>query len=545
VVTGTLALVLLTLLARVATDWQALSSIDTAVKIIQAEELRRSSFRSMAISYPAESIDPGGHYLPLTAPFVFLSAGQWQSIFSSCYAMLIAPVLPFGLGWLTAISLVAVAASTAALQCLPGIRWPAPWMALVGTPLWIYATYPSEVPIALACGLASLAAALRLGGRRADWAAGLLLGVATLLRDEMLLLGPGVLYARWLAGAGWRDLGRLAAAVALPILAMALVDQWWFERPMLAHLRHAVPGLDAVLPRARARLPHLAVMPWRERLDVVGLFWLFGRGPEAAVLGTAAIALAWAARRWRWVVAGVAGALAGFHCWDVLTLLAEPRIHAGLFRLSPFLLFALLPRAPGDRPPPLARLAWFTTATVLAVVLVTVNTAGGKAIGPRLVIGLWPLLAAAAVDALAGYYRAGSRGAAVRVTAIAGSALAIASLVMQLGVLLPLRGLRTEGDGDAAQLVRAVGDRVIVNETFFDLQLTAPLYFERWIMLATPIQREGLSRTLAKAGVTAFTVVRRPGLDAPAQFPDYREAQSWTAGRFVISRWVLEVQAAR
>ena len=53
--------------------------------------------------------------------------------------------------------------------------------------------------------------------------------------------------------------------------------------------------------------------------------------------------------------------------------------------------------------PPLVRLAWVTAGCYLAAVGLTVNTAGGKDVGPRLIIGLWPLLAAAAVETLSTY----------------------------------------------------------------------------------------------------------------------------------------------
>jgi hypothetical protein len=38
--------------------------------------------------------------------------------------------------------------------------------------------------------------------------------------------------------------------------------------------------------------------------------------------------------------------------------------------------------------------------------------------------------------------------------------------------------------------------------------------------------------------------VMRPGTGHRADFPDYQEAGSWDAGRFVISRWVLATTAA-
>jgi hypothetical protein len=213
---GALAVILL--LAPMAVEQHVLNSIDTAVKLIQAEELRRSGFASMAISYPASDLDPTEQFLPLVPPFVFLSGGQWQSIFSSFYAVLIAPLLPLGLGWLFGLAMVATAAAVAALALLPGVRAPAPWLALVATPLWLYAMSPTEVPVALACGMAALASGARMRGVRGDWTSGLLLGLATLLRDEMLLVGPGLLYARSLAGGRWPAFLRTCLGVGLPLV---------------------------------------------------------------------------------------------------------------------------------------------------------------------------------------------------------------------------------------------------------------------------------------------------------------------------------------
>ena len=541
---GALAVILV--LAPMAVEQHVLNSIDTAVKLIQAEELRRSGFESMAISYPARDLDPAEEFLPLVPPFVFLSGGKWQSIFSSFYAVLIAPLLPLGLGWLFGLAMVSTAAAVAAIQMLPGVRVPAPFLALVATPLWLYAMSPTEVPVALACGMAALAAGARLEGPRGDWLAGVLLGLATLLRDEMLLVGPGLLYARAITGGRWPAFLRTCAGIGIPLVVMAAIDQWWFERPMLAHLRHAVPGLDVVLPRARARLPHLGIMSWGERLQTLFVSWLFGHSGLVAGAAVAAIAATHLARRLNpWVVPAVAATVAALVHWaDLLALLAEPRIHAGLFRLSPFLLLAVLPRAPGAPVAPVTRLAWVTTASILLVVLLTVNTAGGKSTGPRLIMTTWVLLAAAAVDILAGYVRAARDRRSARVTAGAGLALVLGSVLMHLAVVLPSREGRANDDAEAARLVRALGDRVIVNDTMFDIQLTAPLYFDRAIVLAQPRQRRTLSRRLAERGVPSFMFVMRPGAGHPANFPDYREAGSREAGRFVISRWVLATTGA-
>lgn len=70
------ALVIVGALAPLAVEQHVLNSIDTAVKLVQAEELRRSSFVSMAISYPARDLDPAELFLPFVPPFIFLSSGH-------------------------------------------------------------------------------------------------------------------------------------------------------------------------------------------------------------------------------------------------------------------------------------------------------------------------------------------------------------------------------------------------------------------------------------------------------------------------------------
>jgi hypothetical protein len=532
-------LLVLLAMAPAGVERHSLSSIDTAIKLIQATELSRSWFRTMALTYPARDIDPDEQFLPFVPPFVFMSAGRWQSIFSSFYALLAAPLVPLGLPWLVGLSMLATAVATAAVTRLPGASVLAAPLTLLATPVWLYALNPTETPLALACATAAMAAGARIAGPRGDWIAGLLLGLATLLRDETLLLGPGLLYARVLTGSRPRELARTVAAIAAPLVVMAAVDQWWFRRPMLAHLRHAVPGLDLVLPRARAMLPHLDVMTWRERLTTVVEYWLLGFGGLAAAGVGVWLVLAHTARRCTpWIVAGLVLAAAALHVVDLAALLPAPRSMAGLFRLSPFLLLALVPRAGGEPAPPLVRLAWVASGCYLAVVALTINTEGGKPTGPRLIIALWPLLAAAAVDTLRGYLAAARHAWTARVTAAAGLLLVAGSLTMELGVILRAVANRNAGDGSAARLVRAVGDRVIVLETLFELDLTGPLYFKRAIMMAEPRQRRDLSRTLAAAGVERFTLVVRPPVEHPPDFPEYRQAEAWEEGRYVISRWV-------
>ena len=184
------------------------------------------------------------------------------------------------------------------------------------------------------------------------------------------------------------------------------------------------------------------------------------RGVAAGVGLTVWIALAHRLPRLTPVlVATLVAASAVLHVVDLALLVPAPRIVAGLLRLAPFLLLAVLPRANGEPAPPLMRLVWVTAGCYLAVVALTLNTEGGKPTGPRLIIGLWPLLAAAAIDTLSSYIAAARGAWTARVTAVAGTVLVIGSLVMEMAVVLPARAARNTEDAEAARMVRAIGDR--------------------------------------------------------------------------------------
>ncbi len=357
---------MLVLLAPLIFQRDSVAAIDTAIKLIQSTELARTGFHSMSLPYPAHDLDPTEYFLPFGMPFVFLSAGKWQSIFSSFYAVIAAPLVLHGVEWLVALAMIGVVVAVTATTWLPGAHPVAGALVLLATPVWFYGLNPNETPLALGCVLAAMAVATRYAGPRGDWIAGLLLGVGALLREESLLLTPGVLYARHLTGTPVRQFLRTLVAVSVPIVAMAAVDHWWFQRPMLAHLRHAVPGFDSLLPRSRARLPELEVMGWHERVSTIVEYWLLGFGGLTAGAALVAwLALAHGLGRLTPVlVATLMLSAAVLHVVDLASLVPAPRIMAGLLRLAPFLLLAIVPRANGEPAPPLVRLVWMRLAAI-------------------------------------------------------------------------------------------------------------------------------------------------------------------------------------
>jgi hypothetical protein len=534
-------------------------SIDGAVKFIQAEAFRTSGFRSMALPYPGQRIDPDGLFVPFEPPFVFRGAGQYQSIFPSAFAMLASLVVGLGPGALRALAIGggALAAAGTAWLTDRGPRWSLAAIVAFATPLWFYATGAGESTIALAASTWAFVVAMR-GQRgpeslppqgppaqadRADLIAGALLGLAAIFRDEALLLLPGLVYARYLAAGRAMRWVTLLASVAAPILLMAAIDGVWLNRPPLAHLRHAVPLLNSTLPRARAALPKLETLTWHERVDTVTFYWWLGDGGWLLAIGVAAALIAAALlRRSRpgpAIVAAIVVTAVAFQIRDVGPLVAAPKFLTGLLRLAPFLLFACLPAAPGSGPSMTRRVALITTAACMLVTLLSLSTTGGKGLGPRLTMSLWPLLAAAALEGLDSWRRwAGT--AWVRRPIVWGGGLLIAgSLVMELGVALPALAVRSHEDQEALALIRQIPDRVVVLDDDVLMQLVGPEYFSREVLfVARPELWGPLGNALAADGQTRLLVISRQQLRDSTKIAPFRFAESWTVSRYWVGRWV-------
>ena len=534
-------------------------NIDASVKFVQASSLYLSGYRSMALGYPAAGLDPAQMFFPFDPPFAFRSGGQFQSIFPSAFAVLASVFTWAGPAGLRVLGVVGAAVAAVATAWLPDRRpqwWLAP-LAIATTPLWYYSTGAAESTVSVAASTCAFVAALS-GIVRRDILAGLLLGIAAIFRDEALLLAPGLLFALGTRSLRPAGIWRFGLATAAPIGAMAVADWIWFDRPPLAHLRHALPWLNAALPRSRAVLPELAPMMWRDRYETLAHYWWFGDGNTWLLVVAAGLALAWLLRRHSlgpYVVATVVAAAVARQAVDVGPLVAAPRFLTGLLRLSPFMLFALLPDASGvvqsdrstpsdlsvsndERRPSCRRVAIVTVVTSVTLVLLTLTTTGGKGLGPRLTMGLWPLLLAGAWEGLASWVAAARRLAPARVIAGGGLLLVAGAVVMELGVALPALAARTRDDGRALTLVRQIPDRLVVLDDDVSMQLVGAEYFNRHIVfVARPDLWAQLGAQAAAAGETRLLVVSR-GPRPQTAIPPFHFAEEWTVSRYWIGRWV-------
>ena len=271
---------------------ESVYSGDIGVKFVQARALADHRFMSLDIPYPGEFLDPAREFIPLRPPFVLITGGTTQAIFPPASAVLQAvAVAAAGFRGLIVLSIVAAAVVLVASSMLAPPRYEVAAVIAVGLggPLWFYAVSGwytrrqslSEQPRLRGCLIpASLALA--------PWIAGALVGTGASLRDEVLLLAPGLLLSIWFRQRGWWRVGAAVGGLLMPLAIAAALEVWWFERPAAAHLRHAVHLVQAALhvtEEPNPELPVLRPMTLRERYDTVVTYWTFGRGTDAQVAG--------------------------------------------------------------------------------------------------------------------------------------------------------------------------------------------------------------------------------------------------------------------
>jgi hypothetical protein len=532
---------------------EAVYSGDIGVKYVQARALVQQRFASLDIPYPGQFLDPDRAFFPLRPPFVMTTGGETQAIFPPVSALLQAVAVGVaGFRGMIALSIVAAAVVLVASCALaPAAQRLAVAIAVgLGGPLWFYAVSGWEHAPAIAFSTAAFAWAWRwpAASPGATFVAGAFVGAGAALRDEVMLLTPGLLLVVWLRERRWRPLLGALAGVAVPLLISAAVEVWWFDRPPAAHLRHAVHLLQTALhvtSEPNPDVPVLRPMTPRERYDTVVTYWMFGRGTDPQV-ATFAIGLAIAlAIRWRlrssaglllWLLA-FAATTAG-DVWEVVT---APKWLAGLVRVSPYVVCALFPFAPGAVAPrdrierllPAAVLA--TTAAYLVIAFAGVDTSGGKSLGPRLLLPLLPLLSVSALTIVASHLR--SPVVVDRLVGYTGAALVAAAVVIHLGGTIPAYKQRNADDASAVLAAAASPERIVVADDMYTAQLLFPLYDRKIVLLAdSAALGEALGRLLEQQRVRgALLMSRNP--EPSIALPPLKIVRTDPRGRMVVQVW--------
>lgn len=530
----------------------ALHSLDMAVKYVQARTLLDNRFLTLGLANRGAFIDPAGDFFPFQAPFVFHTPAGWQSIFPTGGTLVHAPVSPLGLTGMILPAFVGgivLLWTTWRLARDVPVAWALPLVLGLATMLWFYTTLQNEHAPSAAFTTAALGVALWSTRSRALWTAGLLLGAASVLREESLLVAPGLVAARYLAGVRAvrplaRDAAIMGVATLAPLAFVAVLDIGLYHRPVSAHLLHVLEPVQRWLPAESVKgLPALPVLPWDVRVSVVFDYWLLGAGTSQQKLAAVAALIAAALVLWRTgsglALLAVVAVLAWPRLADVATLVGAPKFVAGLYRLSPFVLFAVVPLPAGVRPSRARRLALVTSACYVVIALLTVNTEGGKSLGPRLLFPLLPLLTLAAWEGIVRWTERLRAGRVEGLLGVVGAALLAAAVVLQGGSTAPAWVVRNQGDALALERVRAAGGHVIVIDNAFSMQTVSALYFERVIMLVSvQPQAADLAGRLAAARVPAFTRLSRepaPALDFAPYVLAAEERDP--GGRMVVQHW--------
>lgn len=537
---------------------EALYSGDIGVKYVQARALVKQRFTSLDMPYPGRYLDPNRSFSPLQPPFVMKTRGQTQAIFPPASALLQAVAVSVaGLRGMIALSIVAGAV---VLLCTCAIAPPPQRVAVavaigVGSPLWFYAISGWEHAPAIAFGIAAFALAMRaplesLSAGTAAVASGALIGAGAAIRDEVVLLLPGLLLLIWIRARAWRPLRWACAGTLILLLLAAAIEVWWFNRPAAAHLRHAVHMLESALhltTQPNLDVPVLEQFTMWERYEAVVIYWLLGRGTDRQVAAFTLGLVAALVVRWRWrSSAGLLVWLLAFAAttagdvWEVVT---APKWLAGLVRVSPVVVCALFPFAPGDPRRnaesritnlfPAVTLA--ATAAYLAIAFAGVDTSGGKSLGPRLLLPLLPLLSVSALMIVASHLR--STLAIDRLVGYAGAGLVAAAVVIHVWGTIPAYRQRNADDASAVRAVAASRERIVVADDMFTAQLLFPLYDRKIVLLADSVARgAALGETLHEWRITrVLLVTRNPG--TPVALPPLKLVRTDLRGRIVIQEW--------
>lgn len=533
------------LLGLVVLSPAAVYSGDIGVKFVQARSLAANGFASLNLAYPGEFLDPSREFFPLRPPFILAAGAETQSIFSPASALINAAAV--SVAGITGMTIVSLLAAAVVLYCTmklaePRLR-PAILLALgVGSPLWFYAISGWEHAPAMALSTAAFAVAVVSRRRRAMVAAGLLLGAGAALRDEVLLLLPGLLLMMWL-----RQRSRTAVAAGLlgtaaAVMATAAVDVVWFSRPVAAHLRsavHLLPRAGQLTDAPDAEVPTAAPFTLRQRYETVVQYWMLGYGKDRWIAAYAAGFLA--ALVWRWRFNSSAGiliwlfAVLGLAARDFWELLTAPKWLAGLQRVSPYLVFALLPGAAS-----VARSHWmpaaavFTTLVYLVVAFAGVDTAGGKSLGPRLLLPLFPLMTVAAIQRIDEYL---DGRALERAVGRLGALLVIMAVGMHVcGTIRAYHG-RNADDSRTLRALARTPERVVVSDDPFTAQLLFAMYYRKTIFLAdTPQLGARLGPVLAAHRIPAVVLITRE-LGTDVTLPPYERHWTEHQGRMRIEHW--------
>jgi hypothetical protein len=524
---------------------ESVYSGDIGVKYVQARALAEQRFTSLELPYPGEFLDPERHFFPLRPPFVMTADGRTQAIYSPSAAILQAAAAR--MAGIRGFIMVSILSAALILFCAWKLAPPGEGILLlvmlgIGGPLWFYAVSGWEHAPGVALSTAAFACAVRLRRSGGALLAGALLGAGAALRDEAVLLAPGLLVCLWMARREVRPLAAAVGGLVLVLFAAAAVEVFWFSRPAAAHLRHAVHFLQAAVHltgEPNLEVPVLQPFTLKDKYEAVVNYWLFGTSRNDLIalfaVGYLAALAAWA--KWRTAAVFLLWlcALCLVAIYDLREVLTAPKWLAGLVHVAPWASLALLPQPLTAKRQPLVFMVGVTAAVYLAAAFLGADTHGGKSLGPRLLLPLVPLLAVAAAIRINEYREA--PGLLNKSIAGVGIFLVAAGVGFHLGGTVRAYHFRNQDDASAVLAVAALPDRIVVADDAATAQLLMPLYYRRIILLADSSGLgHQLGRMLADQRIPGAVVVsRRP--EPLVDLTPLRLESTEQKGRMRVQRW--------
>jgi hypothetical protein len=420
---------------------------DQGVNFAQIDALARTHTLSVGTASDVLSVSR-----PSFDTFFWQVGGNYQAIFSPAYA---AVVLPFylllgmrGLVIPSVLGILLAAYGSGLIGKTLGARYPAAIVLVVGlaSPLIFYAFILWEH--ALSVGLIVMATYLALKSRFVF--AGVLVAVAVWFRPEIMVFGPALALAILVASGirtGIPSIARFVAGLAMGIAP------WWV---------YNLTSFGTVLGPQVSRNPITA----ESRLGVIALH-LVPMGQVKWVLLLAAVLLLLVILRLTHRPLLPAYLLFAFGVVAINLVQLDLYMKGAATSVTDVFPFAFMSLVSliwltEDRQ---LKLVWVLTGSYLLGVVLATPTWGGGGWGPRMLLGVFPLLAVLGWIGLEKY-----KGRLVR---FAGLALLVSSLIIQLAGLRHLAALQTQWTQINAEL-DALEPKVVATAVWWLPQVGTP-----------------------------------------------------------------------
>ena len=539
---------------------------DAGVKYIQADNIVQAHWQRLSIRDPAEQIDPDGRFSAL-AGSQFHRRGPGAPYYGA-YADLFTVLVSVGLALFGArgVYLVPMLASVGAMlfayrlaaRSARRTAWLAPLLVGACSPMLFYSVDLWEHTLAV---MLSTAAVLLFVAGTAQFAlsrfalAGLALGAAITVREELYALGLASLVAlAWVERRRRLPAALAAGAASLVVLAPHWLLKWTQTglpvRIAVLRLLHPFTYLpDGSVAAGRVDPP-----TWQSALMLLlplSATWLL---PLAAAVAARSV-LPRAAPRWRTVLlVAVAVAAVLWALGDALLLgwtWSRPNALVQAFPLALFLLF--LPPAPGPASAAqreirqVLAMAAVYTAAVCAAAPFSLRTTppGGAQWGPRFLMPVYPMLAAAilfALDRRSDW--AGRVPVAPRLTAGVFALLALASAAVQAQGIRELRVAKSGYERLVATVQTLDPSGVVATDLWWLPTITATVLYDRPMVLVDVRGNGSLPELLPRLstlGITSLTLFSERG-QLDARHSTALAQAGWTEdGRRRVPIW-LEVE---